>query len=44
MRQEDTVHLDISIKKASGEMLFSPHFETLIEPGDTVIVMGKTLD
>ena len=34
----------ISIKKASGEMLFNPHFETLIEPGDTVIVMGKTKD
>lgn len=32
----------ISIKKASGEMLFNPHFETLVEPGDTVIVMGKT--
>lgn len=34
----------ISIKKASGEMLFNPHFETLIEPRDTVIVMGKTKD
>jgi len=34
----------ISIKKSSGEMLFNPHFETLIEPGDTVIVMGKTPD
>lgn len=34
----------ISIKKASGEMLFNPHFETLIEPSDTVIVMGKTPD
>ena len=34
----------ISIKKTSGEMLFNPHFETLIEPGDTVIVMGKALD
>ena len=34
----------ISIKKTSGKMLFNPHFETLIEPGDTVIVMGKTLD
>ncbi|MFH2092126.1 MAG: potassium channel protein [Pseudomonadota bacterium] len=34
----------ISIKKASGEMLFNPHFETLIEPQDTVIVMGKTID
>lgn len=31
----------ISIRKASGEMLFNPHFETLIEPEDTVIVMGK---
>lgn len=34
----------ISIKKASGEMLFNPHFETLIEPKDTVIVMGKSPD
>jgi len=34
----------ISIKKASGEMLFNPHFETLIEPRDTLIVMGKTPD
>jgi voltage-gated potassium channel len=32
----------ISIEKTSGEMLFNPHFETLIEPLDTVIVMGKT--
>jgi voltage-gated potassium channel len=34
----------ISIKKASGEMMFNPHFETLIEPRDTVIVMGKSPD
>lgn len=34
----------IAIKKASGEMLFNPHFETLIEPRDTVIVMGKMVD
>lgn len=34
----------ISIKKESGEMLFNPHFETLIEPKDTVIVMGKAQD
>ncbi len=34
----------IAIKKASGEMLFNPHFETLIETLDTVIVMGKTPD
>jgi len=34
----------IAIKKISGEMLFNPHFETLIEPQDTVIVMGKTPD
>ena len=34
----------ISIRKASGEMLFNPHFETLIEPEDTVIVMGKAPD
>lgn len=34
----------IAIKKASGDMLFNPHFETLIEPMDTVIVMGKSKD
>ena len=34
----------ISIKKTSGEMLFNPHFETLLEPEDTRIVMGKTPD
>jgi voltage-gated potassium channel len=34
----------IAIKKANGEMLFNPHFETLIEPQDTVIVMGKAKD
>ncbi len=34
----------ISIKKESGKMMFNPHFETLIEPRDTVIVMGKTPD
>ena len=34
----------ISIKKASGEMLFNPSFLTLIESRDTVIAMGKTKD
>ncbi len=34
----------ISILKDSGSMLFNPHFETLIEPSDTVIVMGKSTD
>jgi len=34
----------ISIRKASGEMLFNPHFETLIESDDIVIVMGKSPD
>ena len=34
----------ISIQKESGKMLFNPHFETLIEPGDTVIVMGESRD
>ncbi len=34
----------ISIKKKSGQMLFNPHFETLIEPLDTVIVVGKRAD
>ncbi|MCG8567505.1 MAG: potassium channel protein [Desulfobacterales bacterium] len=34
----------ISIQKESGRMLFNPHFETLIEPDDTLIVMGKSPD
>lgn len=34
----------IAIKKASGEMMFAPHFETLLEAKDTLIVMGKTED
>ncbi|MCP4024264.1 MAG: potassium channel protein [Desulfobacteraceae bacterium] len=34
----------ISIKKASGEMLFNPSFLTLIESNDTVIAMGQTKD
>ncbi len=41
IRQEFNLII-ISIKKTSGEMLFNPHFETLIEPQDTLIVMGKT--
>jgi voltage-gated potassium channel len=43
IRQEFNLII-ISIRKASGEMLFNPHFETLIEPEDTVIVMGKMPD
>ncbi len=34
----------IAIKDASDHMDFAPHFETLIQPGDTLIVMGKTED
>ena len=41
IRQEFNLII-ISIKKATGEMLFNPHFDTLIEPKDTVIVIGKT--
>lgn len=43
IRQEFNLII-IAIKKASGKMLFNPHFETLIEPEDTVIVMGKNSD
>ncbi len=32
----------IAIKKESGEMLFNPSFDTIIEPGGTIISMGKT--
>ncbi len=32
----------IAIKKENGEMHFNPSFDTLIEPGGTVISMGKT--
>jgi len=32
----------IAIKKPSGDMLFNPSYETLIQGGDTVIAMGKS--
>jgi voltage-gated potassium channel len=32
----------IAIKKENGEMHFNPSFDTMIEPGGTVISMGKT--
>lgn len=34
----------IAIKKSSGEMIFAPHFETILEARDTLILMGKTDD
>ncbi|MDD9301528.1 MAG: NAD-binding protein [Desulfobacter sp.] len=34
----------IAVKDAAGQMDFAPHFETMIHPGDTLIVMGKTED
>ncbi|WDP92126.1 MAG: potassium channel protein [Desulfobacter sp.] len=34
----------IAIKDAAEHMDFAPHFETLIQAGDTLIVMGKTED
>ena len=34
----------IAIKKSSGEMIFAPHFETILEARDTLILMGKTED
>jgi len=32
----------IAIKKENGEMHFNPSFDTMIEPGGTIISMGKT--
>ena len=29
------------MKKKDGSMLFNPSFETIIEPGDTVIAVGE---
>ncbi len=43
IRQEFNLII-IAIKKASGEMMFAPHFETLLEARDTLILMGKTED
>ena len=34
----------IAINEKSGHMVFAPHFETIIHPGDTLIVMGKAED
>ncbi len=34
----------IAIKKTNEEMMFAPHFETLLEAKDTLILMGKTKD
>ncbi len=34
----------IAIKEKSGHMVFAPHFETIIHPRDTLIVMGKAED
>ena len=34
----------IAIKNALDVMDFAPHFETLIQEGDTLILMGKTED
>jgi len=34
----------IAIKEKSDHMVFAPHFETIIHPRDTLIVMGKTED
>jgi len=34
----------IAVKQVAGEMLFAPHFETILEPETTLIVMGKTPD
>lgn len=31
----------IAIKKSDGSMLFNPSYETVIEPGDTVIAVGQ---
>lgn len=34
----------IAIKKADGEMIFNPSFDTYMEEGDTVISMGRARD
>ena len=34
----------VAIKKKSGEMTFNPQKETIIEPGDVLVVLGKTAD
>ncbi|MEW6161871.1 MAG: NAD-binding protein [Nitrospirota bacterium] len=31
----------VAIKRASGDMSFNPTFRTIIEPGDTLIVLGE---
>ncbi|MCK5542712.1 MAG: TrkA C-terminal domain-containing protein [Desulfobacterales bacterium] len=41
IRQEYNLII-IAIKKGNGEMHFNPSFDTLIEPGGTVISMEKT--
>jgi voltage-gated potassium channel len=43
IRQEFNLII-IAIKKTSGEMMFAPHFETLLEAKDILILMGKTGD
>ncbi len=43
IRQEFNL-IVIAIKKTSEEMMFAPHFETLLEARDTLILMGKTED
>ncbi|MBI9091478.1 MAG: potassium channel protein [Desulfobacterium sp.] len=34
----------IAIKKADGEMIFNPSFDTYMEEGDTIISMGRARD
>ncbi len=33
-----------AIKKNTGEMIFNPSFETILEPGDVVIALGRQKD
>ena len=33
-----------AIKKNTGKMIFNPSFETILEPGDVVIVLGRQKD
>ncbi len=34
----------IAIKRVDGSMMFNPSFETLLEPGSTVIAVGQEMD
>ena len=43
IRQEMDIII-VAIRKSNGEMNFNPSSRTLIENGDTLIAMGRTVD